>query len=147
MLALASCRRPVPVHEVDPASPCAQLTGSYPSEHGLVVFADDTATVRAMPLCFPGVEGFGVMGRGFNVAVTRPGTLALVITDVRPATRFAAASIDGHCRADNTGKRYRQLGHGTAWTLPVVPGAYCISMIPETKSTQDTWFTLTVTRP
>lgn len=132
---------------VDADSPCAQLVGSYPSEHGLVVFTDDSSTVRAIPLCFPGVSGRGLLGRNLNVAVPRAGTLSITITDVRPAIRFGASSIAGHCRADNTGKSIVPLGAGPSWSLPVDAGHYCITLITETMTSRDTWFTLTVTRP
>jgi hypothetical protein len=87
------------------------------------------------------------MGYNVNIPITHPGTLSLVISDIRPPTQFGAVSIDGSCWGDNTGKTYVRLGYGTEWSLPVIPGNYCISLIKAENKTEDVWFTLTATRP
>ena len=91
-------------------SECARLRTSYPSQHGLVLFSDPSMVTAAIPWCFPGTAGRGVIGYNVNIPIPRPGTLLLALSDIRPPTRFAAVSIDGTCWGDNTGKKNVRLG-------------------------------------
>ena len=147
LLGLVACSTPIPVHVIDPSSPCARLRVSYPSEHGLVLFKDTTTTSASIPWCFPGTSGFGVIGYNVNVPVAREGTLTLTISDIRSPTTFGAVSVDASCSGNATGKIMHKLGYGTTWSLPVVQGDYCISLITAEPTAEDTWFTLTVERP
>jgi len=140
-------RYPVPVHVIDDNSACARLRTSYPSEHGLVLFNDQSTKVRSIPWCFPKTAGMGVLGYTINIRITRSGTFTLVLSDIMPPTQFAAVNIDGNCYGDNTGKSYVWLGYGTQWSMPVAPGDYCISIIKSENDKEDVWFTLTATRP
>jgi hypothetical protein len=144
---VAGCGSQEVVHVVDPGSACARLRASYPGHHGLELFSDDAATTRAMPWCFPGTAGFGVIGYNVNIATPRAGTLLVALTDINPPVEFAATSTEGTCWGDSTGKDIVQLGHGTQWSLPVARGAYCISLVTAEKRADDVWFTMTVTRP
>lgn len=143
--ALFSVREPV--HVADPTSPCAVLRKSYPSKYGLVLFEDPSTKAVSIPWCFPKTAGRGVIGYTVNIPITRPGTFTLVLSDITPPTRFAAVSIAGTCGGDNTGKSYYRLGYGTEWSMPVVPGDYCISLIKSENEKEDVYFTLTATRP
>ncbi|WPP46597.1 hypothetical protein [Pseudomonas sp. AN-1] len=147
LLGAASCNVQQPVQVIDPSSACERLRTSYPSAHGLVLFAADAPRARSIPWCFPGTRGFGVIGYNINIPVQRAGMLDIALSEIRPPVRFAAVSIDVSCAGDSTGKRFVRLGFGTQWSLPVEPGDYCISLITEEKTVQDVWFTLTVTRP
>jgi hypothetical protein len=111
------------------------------------VFADASATSTSIPWCFPGTAGFGILGYNLNVTVVREGTLTIDVSDVRPPKTFGAHSVDAHCAGDTTGKSILGLGYGTSWSMHVVPGEYCISLIPRHPTPDDTWFTLTVQRP
>jgi hypothetical protein len=147
MLGVVACSTPTIVHVTDPESPCARLRVSYPSEHGLVLFTDTSTTSASIPWCFPGTEGTGVMGYNVNVPVVREGTLTLTISDIRPPRIFGAVSVDASCSGNATGKIIRRLGYGTTWSMHVVPGNYCISLIPDQPTAEDTWFSLAVERP
>jgi hypothetical protein len=150
MVFLSGCsffRDPVPVHVADVTSACTSLRTFYKSEHGLVLFEDTSVKVISIPWCFPRTTGIGVLGYNVYIRVSHPGTFTLVLSDIRPATQFAAVSIAGHCAGDNTGKSYVRLGYGTQWSMPVVPGDYCISLIKSENDKEDVWFTLTATRP
>jgi hypothetical protein len=87
------------------------------------------------------------MAYNINVSITHPGTFSLVLSDIRPTTQFAAVSIDGSCAGDSTGKRYVRLGYGTQWSMLVVPGNYCLTLVKTENYAEDVWFTLTATRP
>ena len=147
LLGLVACSTPTPVHVIAPESACARLRVSYPSEHGLVMFTDTSTTSASIPWCFPGTSGFGVIGYNVNVPVMRTGTLTLEISDIRPPTTFGAISVNASCSGNATGKTIHKLGFGTAWSMHVVPGDYCISLITAQPTAEDTWFTLTVERP
>ena len=147
LVSASSCSTPSPVHVSNPDSECARLRTSYPSQHGLILFSDPSTVTRAIPWCFPRTEGRGVIGYNVNVPVFRPGTLLLVLSDIRPPTQFAAVSTDATCWGDATGKKIARLGYGTQWSMPVVPGDYCISLITVEKTSADVWFTLAATRP
>jgi len=147
LLSLAGCSTPTIVHVADPNSPCARLRVSYPSEHGLVLFTDASTTSVSIPWCFPGTVGTGVLGYNVNVPVVREGTLTLTLSDIRPPMTFGAVSVDASCSGDATGKIMHKLGYGATWSLQVVPGDYCISLITAQATAGDTWFTLTVQRP
>jgi hypothetical protein len=112
-----------------------------------VLFTDASTTSVSIPWCFPGTAGAGVLGYNVNIPVVREGTLTLAISDVRPPTSFGAVSVDASCAGDATGKTLRKLGYGTSWSVQVVPGDYCISLITAQPTSQDTWFSLTVERP
>ncbi len=147
---LAGCallRDPVPVDVIDPASECARLRERHSSALGFRFFPDAADTVHAIPWCFPGTRGMGVLGYNVELPVTLAGTLTIAFTDIRPPVRFAAVSVAGRCAADNTGKSIQRLGHGTELSTPVTPGDYCISIITVESSAQDVWFTMTLTRP
>ncbi|MGV8075319.1 MAG: hypothetical protein AB2L11_12275 [Syntrophobacteraceae bacterium] len=144
---LCSCHDAVPVDEIDPTSACAGLRTSYPSEHGLVLFSDMSATTKSIPWCFPGSSGFGVLGYNINIPISRPGVFSLVLSDIRPATQFALVGIDGSCSGDNTGKSYVRHGYGTQWSMSVSPGNYCFTLIKADHEEDDVWFKLTATRP
>jgi hypothetical protein len=135
------------VHVVDPNSACARLGASYPSQHGLMLFADDVATTLSIPWCFPGSTGFGVIGYNVNISTPRGGTLLLALTDINPPVEFGATSTEGTCWGDSTGKGIVRLGYGTQWSFPVTQRAYCTSLITTEKRSEDVWFTLTATRP
>lgn len=150
LISLGGCAlfsAPVPVHEVDPCSPCARLRMSYPSRHGLVLFEEPSSKSASIPWCFPRTAGRGVLGYAINIAITHPGTFTLVLSDIRPPTQFVAVSIAGACGGDNTGKSYHRLGYGTQWSMPVVPGDYCIDLFKSKNEKEDVHFTLTATRP
>jgi hypothetical protein len=147
LLGLVACTVPTPVHVIDPNSPCARLRESYPADYGLVLFTDTSTTSASIPWCFPGTAGFGVIGYNVNVPVAREGRLSITISEIRPPTTFGAISIDETCKGDATGKTFYRLGYGTAWSMPVVPGNYCITLITAEKTTEDVWFRLTVERP
>lgn len=147
LVGASSCGTQAPVHLIDPDSECAHLRASFPSQHGLILFSDTSTTTKAIPWCFPGTAGYGVIGYNVNISVSRPGTLLLVLSDIRPPTQFAAVSTEGTCWGDSTGKMIVRLGHGTQWSMPVVPGDYCISLITAERTSEDVWFTLTATRP
>ena len=147
LLGLMACSMPTPVHVTNPDSPCARLRVSYPSEHGLVLFTDTSTTSASIPWCFPGTSGTGVIGYNLNVPVVREGTLTLTISDIRPPMTFGAISVDASCSGNATGKTMRKLGYGITWSMHVVPGDYCISLITSQPSAEDTWFSLTVERP
>lgn len=146
-LVVAGCTSPAPVHVTNPESPCARLRASYPGHFGMDVFGDTSATSASIPWCFPSTVGPGILGYNLNVTVVREGTLTIGVSDVRPPTIFGATSIDANCAADATGKSYHGLGFGTGWSMHVVPGEYCISLIPKHPVSNDIWFTLTVQRP
>jgi len=147
LLGVSSCITQQSVHVVDPASDCARLRTSYPSQHGLVLFTDSLTTTKSIPWCFPKTAGFGVIGYNINIPIPRPDTLSLVLSDINPPMQFAAVITEGTCWGDATGKSIVRLGYGTQWSLPVTPGDYCISLITAEKSVEDVWFTLTATRP
>jgi hypothetical protein len=147
LLGLVACSATTLVHVTDPDSPCARLRVSYPSEHGLVLFTDTSTTSASIPWCFPGTSGTGVIGYNVNVPVVRAGTLTITISDTRPPTTFGAISVDASCSGNATGKTIHKLGYGTAWSIQVVPGDYCISVITVQPAAEDTWFNLTVERP
>ena len=142
---LAACRSPVQI--VEPASACSRLRESYPSRHGLILFAETTATVSSIPWCFPATKGFGVIGYNLNIALARPGVFSLVLSDIRPPTRFHLITIAGGCAEDNTGKRHVNLGTGTEWVLTLAEGNHCFSLFKAENQAKDVWFTLTATRP
>lgn len=147
---LAGCAifsAPVPVHVADPGSPCEGLRTSYPSRHGLVLFENPSTKSVSIPWCFPGTAGRGVLGHTVNIAITHPGTFTLVLSDITPPTQFVAVAIDGPCWGDNTGKSYNRLGYGTRWSMPVVPGDYCINLFKSENQKEDVYFTLSATRP
>lgn len=147
LLALGAClRAPRPV-EFDRASACGRLATSYPSEHGLVVFADTIATEARIPWCFPAVGGAGTLGFAFHVPVPRAGRVTITLAEVRPATRFHLRAIDGGCRDDNTGRTEVGLGDGTSWVLDAHAGRYCLSLYKLDHRDADAWTTLTVVRP
>ena len=147
LFGFTGCSTATPVHVIDPESPCARLRVSYPGEHGLVLFTDTSTTSASIPWCFPGTSGFGVIGYNVNVPVMRVGTLTLTISDIRPPTTFGAISVDASCSGNATGKTIQNLGYGTTWSMHVVSGDYCISLITDQPTAEDTWFTLTVERP
>ncbi|MCC7201614.1 MAG: hypothetical protein IT393_02970 [Nitrospirae bacterium] len=89
----------------------------------------------------------GVYGYNVNVHVSDPGTLTLVLSDIRPPKLFAAVSIAATCAGGDVGQSYVRLGYGTQWSIAVVPGDYCISLIKSGNDKEDVWFTLTVSRP
>jgi len=147
LLGLVACSMPTPVDVIDPDSPCARLRESYPSAHGLILFTDTSTTSASIPWCFPGTSGFGVIGYNVNVPVVREGTLTLTISDTRPPTTFGAISVDATCSGNSTGKTIHKLGYGTTWSMHVVEGDYCITLITAQPTAGDTWFSLTVERP
>jgi hypothetical protein len=150
LAALSGCAyfsAPEPVHVVDPTSPCAGLRASHPSRHGLVLFEDSSTKSVSIPWCFPATAGRGVPGYNVNIPVTHAGTFTLVLSDVSPPTQFAAVGIAGTCAGDHTGKRYERLGYGTRWSMRVVPGDYCITLIKSENEKEDVTFMLTATRP
>lgn len=138
---------PVPVHVADPTSACERLRTSYPSKHGLILFEDPSSKIRSILWCFPRTAGMGVQGYNVNIHVTDPGTLTLVLSDIRPPMQFAAVSIAATCAGGEVGQRYVRLGYGTQWFMPVVPGDHCILLIKSGNEKDDVWFTLTITRP
>jgi hypothetical protein len=147
--ALPSCtllRAPEPVHVVDPGSECVRLRTSYPSDYGLLLFADATTERRSIPWCFPAVSGSGVQGYNVQVSVSHAGELSVVLSDITPPTEFALRSVAGTCRVP-TGKTIAGHGQGTQWSLSVEPGDHCFSMFKATNVKSDVWLTLTVTRP
>jgi hypothetical protein len=92
------------------------------------------------------------LSRSLSVAANHRSTvsvslLLVLLSDIRPTTQFAAVSIDGTCAGDNTGKSYVRLGYGTKWSMVVVPGNYCLTLIKSDNDAEDVWFTLTATRP
>jgi hypothetical protein len=87
------------------------------------------------------------MAYNINISITHPGTFSLALSDIRPNTQFAAVSIDGACSGDKTDKRYVRLGYGTGWSMPVVPGNYCLTLVKAENYSEDVWFTLTAIRP
>ncbi len=125
----------------------SRLRTSYPSEHGLVLFPDASIKTRSIPWCFPATNGFGVIAYNVNIPITDPGTLSLAPSDIRPATQFAAVSIDGTCAGNNTGKTFLRLGYGTQWSMAVEPGNYCLTLGKAANHAEGVWFTLTATRP
>lgn len=147
LVSTSSCSTQTPVHVINPNTECARLRTSYPSQHGLMLFSDSSTATKAIPWCFPGTAGMGVIGYNVNIQVSRPGTILLILSDIRPLTQFAAVSTEGTCWGDATGKKIVQLGYGTQWSMPVAPGDYCISLMTAEKNSEDVWFTLTVTRP
>lgn len=147
LLALVACSMPVPVHVIEPDSACSRLRDAYPSEHGLVLFKDAAATSATIPWCFPATAGVGMMGYSMNVPVAREGTLTLSMTNMRPPRSFGAFIVDASCRGDATGKIIHRIGIGTSWSMHVLPGSYCITLIPAKAITEDTWFDFTVERP
>ncbi len=147
--ALLSCtlfRTSGPVHVSDPGSECERLRTSYPTDYGLLLFADATTERRSIPWCFPAASGFGVMGYNVQVSVSRAGNLSIVLSDIAPPTEFRLVSAAGTCRRP-TGRTFLGHGQGTQWSLNVEPGDYCFSMTKVANRESDVWFTLTVTRP
>ena len=142
---LAACR--TPVHTIEPGSACNRLRASYPSQHGLILFTETTATVLSIPWCFPATKGFGVHGYTINIPVERPGTFSLVLSDIRPPTQFHLTTIAGGCAEDNTCKSNVYLGAGTEWALTLAGGNHCFSLFKAENEAEDVWFTLTATRP
>lgn len=147
MVSALSCSNQAPIQVINPDSECARLRTSYPSQHGLILFSDPSMVTAVIPWCFPGTAGMGVIGYNVNIPISRPGTLLLALSGIRPPTQFAAVSNEGTCWGNNTGKKIVRLGYGTQWSMPVAPGDYCISLITAEKTTEDVWFTLTATRP
>jgi hypothetical protein len=82
-----------------------------------------------------------------NIPIPREGALTVTLSVISPPTVFGAVSVDAACAGDATGKTVRQLGYDTTWTMPVVPGDYCVSLITAQRMAEDVWFTLTVLRP
>lgn len=110
------------------------------------MFENTSTKSVTVPWCFPGTAGHGVLGYSVNIPITRSGTLALVLSAIEPPTQFAAVSIAGFCAGDNTGKSHHELGYGPQWSMPVVSGDYCISLIKSENENEDVHFSLTVTR-
>ena len=120
---------------------------SYLSEHGIVLFPDPAATTTSTPWCLPETGGFGVIAYNINLAITHTGTFSLVLSDLSPATRFARVSIDVPCAGNDTGKSFVREGYGAQWSMPVVPGDFCLTNAKVENDVDDVWFTPTATRP